>query len=357
MKNAIIMSAKYAPGHFSHMIAYSKLFESVGYKPVMLIDKQYKNLKKEYTEYKYETFDNIYSIKANVLLIYNMSIFDSRYIKILKKKNPNIKILFVYHEPWFGFKKWITDLLKRNESIKDSIKTLGRFFFVQGILRNADKILLPSNKAVEYYKKMCIKYNKNYFLFPLVFTDESEESIELTDKKYFSFISTVQNSKNFELFIKYIKYKAKKDSKIRFQIVTRSDISAHLDDELKILIKKGVLLVNYGHDLTNAEINHAYKISNCTWMLYNRSTQSGVLCKAMMFGSPVIASDIGSFREVVDGNNGLILSDKYSLEDIEKSHETILRDLESYSKNSRKTFLNKFYYKNQISKFSIIIGR
>ena len=347
MKNAIIMSAKYAPGHFSHMLAYSKLFESVGFKPVMLIDEQYQNFKDEYSEYTYETFDNIDTIKANVLLIYNMSIHDSRYINIIRSNNPNVKILFVYHEPWFGYKKWIDDLLKKNESLTDSIKTLGRFFFCRQILKKANLILLPSKKSVEYYKKICIKYNKNFALFPLVFTDESNDIIDLKEKKYFSFISTVQNSKNFSLYIKYIKEQAKKDCQSKFQIATRSDITKFLDEQMRELIKKGQLIVNYGHPLSNAEINEAYRISNCTWMLYNRSTQSGVICKSFMFGTPVIASDIGGFRDIVDEKNGIILNQNYTFEDIEKAYKKIIDNLGSFSIEARKSFYSHFFCENQ----------
>lgn len=95
----MIMSAKYAPGHFSHMLAYSKLFESIGYGSVMLIDDGYENFKNDYENYKYESFDSIYSVTADVLLIYNMSIHDRKYINILKKINPKLKVFFVYHEP------------------------------------------------------------------------------------------------------------------------------------------------------------------------------------------------------------------------------------------------------------------
>lgn len=356
MKRAIIMSAKYAPGHFSHMLAYSKLFESAGYTSIMLINEEDKGFKNDYIEYKYESFNNIDSLSADILLIYNMSVNDKKYMEILKGNNRNLKVLFVYHEPWFGYKKWFNDFISRKESLMDSIKTLGRFFFVISLLKKADRILLPSNKAIEYYRKICVKYNRNYTFFPLVFTDEADNKINMKEKKYFSFISTVQNSKNFTMFLDYIKFKAKSDQYSIFQIATRSDVTEYIDDELKELVKQKRLIVNHKHSLSNKEINQAYAISNCTWLLYNRSTQSGVLCKSLMFGTPVIASNTGSFSEVVNRNNGIILKDNYTLEDVDRAYERIRCNYRTLCVGARNTFLNKFYWRNYTSDFKAILN-
>lgn len=294
-------------------------------------------------------------IKADMLLIYNMSTRDSKYISDLRQANPKLKVMFVYHEPWFGFKSWLKDLITKRESIIDSIKTFGRYYFVKPILKKSDLILLPSKKAEEYYQKICIRYNQNYTLFPLIFTDEAE-NFSTEKKEYFSFISTASNSKNFNKFIEYIKYRSKIDTETKFQIATRTDITTYLDDTLQVLIKSGRLIVNHGHALSNAEINHAYAISNCTWMLYNRSTQSGVLCKSFMFCSPVIASNIGSFREFVNDSNGIILSNGYSMSDIDGAYNKIIANLFEYSDGARNTFLDSFYWKKFINEFEKLIN-
>ena len=354
MNKAVIMSAKYAPGHFSHMLAYDNLFRAIGYDSEMLLDDGYVDFKNDYSEYNYTSFDKISSIKADVLLIYNMSTKDSKYIKILKNNNPDMKVLFVYHEPWFGYKKWFDDLSSKRESFVDSIKTLGRYFFVRSILKNTDTVLLPSKKAEEYYNKICVKINSSYALFPLVFTDEAG-AVDINDKKYFSFISTVQNSKNFAMFLDYVKYKAQKDASALFQIATRTNIAEQIDDELQSLINDKRLIVNHGHSLSNEEINHAYSVSNCTWMLYNRSTQSGVVCKSFMFGAPVIASEIGSFKDVVNSDNGIILHGSYSLDDIDSAYETIKNHFSTLSDGARKSFISQFYYGKHIDLFKEVI--
>ena len=357
MRKVYIMSAKFAPGHFSHMLAYYKLFEESEYYPVLYLDREYEAFVREISGYRYKYIDNSSNIYADIVLIYNLSKSDLHHIRIFEKVNDKTKFIFVYHEPWFGIKEVSQNLLSRKESVTESIKVIGRYFFAIPELKKSSMIILPSEKAYKDYKNHCFHYNKKCCIFPLVFTDECNHKIDMGRKKYLSFISTAARSKNFELFLSYIKYKSRKDPNSLFQITTRTNVDKYIDNELLSLIQSGRLILNHGHDLSNSEINHAYEISNCVWLLYSRSTQSGVMCKAMMFGSPVIGSDLGSFSEIIDGSNGLVLSDGYSLEDIEKSHEKILKDLEFYSKNSRKTFLNNFYYKNQISKFSMIIER
>lgn len=353
MKKVFIMSAKFSPGHFSHMLAYYKLFEELDYQPYLFVDNRYNSFLRDYKEFQSIIINTSFDVIPDILLIYNLSSKDMKYVKQLKRKNANLKVYFVYHEPWYGFKRWICDVIKHNESVIDNIKALGRFIFSKSVIKNANKVILSSNKAVDFYVKNCIKYNKNYVLFPLVFIDESIDNNTslIKEKKYFSFISTAAAAKNFDLFIKYIKYRSRKDKDALFQIATRTDISRYIDSEIKSLIDNNRLIVIHGHSLTNDEINYAYAISCCTWMLYRRSTQSGVLCKAMMFGSPVIASDIGSFKEFVDGSNGIVLSQNYSFQDIDNAYGSIMSELESFSQNARKTFLNKFLYVNQIERF------
>lgn len=348
MKTVYIMSAKFAPGHFSHMLAFYKAFKAVGIAPCLLLDRQYAPFVMEVNGYKFRYLDDKNVKAPDLLFIYNLSLYDNSISKALKKQNKNMRIFFVYHEPWYGITAWFKDLKSGNESLKDSIKALGRYWAARGLLGKCDKILVPSRKAAENYNKFCLKYNKNYDLFPLIFTDERTDKMKNMKREYFSFISTASNSKNFGKFIEFIKFRSENDSKSKFQIATRTDISNYLDDDLTELINQGRLIVNHGHDLTNEEINFAYAKATCVWMLYVRSTQSGSLCKSFMFGTPVIASDIGSFRESVDGNNGIIIPLDSDLNTISRSYDKILAEFEFYSDNARLTFEKNFYYFNKI---------
>lgn len=354
MKKVYIMSAKYAPGHFSHMLAYYELFREIDCVPVLYLDKQYDSFVKEYPQYQYQYLSSD-AQAPDILFIYNLSPDDNTITKRFQQSNPAMKVFFVYHEPWYGFSGWFKDLTSGNESVKESIKAVGRYLFVKRTVKRCDRVILPSKTALNNYEKYCRNLNPNYSVFPLIFTDECGDSLNVKDKQYFSFISTASNSKNFNMFIEYVKYKAQKDETSQFQIATRTDISDYLDEQLQTLINQKRLIVNHGHSLSNCEINHAYLLSNCTWMLYNRSTQSGVICKSFMFGAPVIASEIGSFKDVVNSDNGIILHGSYSLDDIDSAYETIKNHFSTLSDGARKSFISQFYYGKHIDLFKEVI--
>ncbi|WP_233185630.1 glycosyltransferase [Thermotoga sp. SG1] len=96
-------------------------------------------------------------------------------------------------------------------------------------------------------------------------------------------------------------------------------------------MKKQVLRIAHGRPLPNSEINRAYKESFCIWNVYRRSTQSGVLPKAYMFGTPVIANDIGSFLEFVrPEETGKIISLSVDLDEILKNVLEIRKDIDKH---------------------------
>jgi glycosyltransferase involved in cell wall biosynthesis len=110
-----------------------------------------------------------------------------------------------------------------------------------------------------------------------------------------------------------------------------------------------------GKPLGNADINLCYAKSICVWNLYRTSTQSGVLPKAFMFGTPVIASKIGSFPEFIqEGVNGRFASAR-DHEGTWTAFEEIRSNLGMYAANSRKTFLETFYYRPHLGELGRLL--
>jgi glycosyltransferase involved in cell wall biosynthesis len=109
------------------------------------------------------------------------------------------------------------------------------------------------------------------------------------------------------------------------------------------------IVVHCGRPLSNDEINLCFAQSICVWNVYRRSTQSGILAKATMFGTPVLASEAGSFREfITDHQNGRLLRDA-SLDTVLQAYEDIRSNLNRYTSLSREKFLTTFYYKSQLA--------
>jgi len=78
-----------------------------------------------------------------------------------------------------------------------------------------------------------------------------------------------------------------------------------------------------------------------------------------MFGTPVLASNIGSFPEYVkNGKNGYIVetSDLKKYEKLIQSIQNIQNKLDFMSLEARKTFENTFYYMSQIKNTKNILS-
>lgn len=343
MKNYVILSNKFSPAHFSHLVAYYNLIVESGNICKLVLHPDYKefinNHKNNLKVIYLDNYDKI-KISCDILLIYNISKNDKKCVNVLKKINNNMKLFTIVHEPWCGYAQSIKDLFSRNEPFKEIIKRIGRKIYLNKLLKMNSKIIVCSKNAKKIFESKYKKYNA--FLVPLLFSDELNNN-ELSNKIYFSFIGSASVAHGFDLFIKFMK--DNKNSDIDFLIATSTDISLYLqDDDIKELISSGKLVVRHGKYLTNEEINECYLNSKVLWLYYKRTTQSGVLCKSFMFGTPVICSNKGSFKEFINDGNGRIAENYDSI----VKYFNILSSIDNYD-NCRKSYLDFFDYQNKIN--------
>ncbi|PLV59334.1 glycosyltransferase [Thermotoga sp. KOL6] len=345
-----VSSFKFSPGHLSHMIAYAKLFKETGCDVVLWLDEEYKQLVTDH-EIPIEWYPQLSSMNFDVVFLANVSMINHLICKKLKKKGT--KIIYLYHEPWESFRAYL------KEGIKQTLKATVAHHFSVKTLKLSDLVIVPSNYALNLYRRKDIKYNKNVVVIPLLFDDETNGKIDPSKKEFFSYIGHAVKGHAFDLYINLIKYMYKQSVKIKYEVATRIDLSELLkkDKILQKMIEDKVLKISHGKPLTNEEINRAYKMSFCVWNIYRRSTQSGVLPKAYMFGTPVIASNIGSFPEfVLSGKTGQIIS----IEEIDYGSliEQLMRikeNIKLYSNHARRFFLRVFHYKSYVKKMQEIL--
>ena len=268
-------------------------------------------------------------------------------VKLIKVgKTLGSRIVYVLHEPYAG----AVELLKEGKYIlRQTIAAVVNAY----ICAQSDCIILSSHCA----KENCMTYMKGAYsksvMFPLIFPDQYVEKFE---RKYFSMIGGYCEAHGSNEYLQFVKNSFDRNN-ISFQIITRNDISDKLADPvLKEMIASGRLIVQQGRPFKEEEMNEAYKKSVCTWNAYKRSTQSGVLAHSFMQGTPVIATHLGSFDEyIADGKNGTFVDDsKY--DSIYNAYKRIESNEDDMNQNCRKTFLDRFYYKNQKEKFLKIIN-
>jgi len=325
------------------MIAYAKLFRESGFEPFFCLEKSYEKMDLT-NDFEVVWYQGSIPDNADLLFFANNSLVNHKFFKEFVSKGG--KVIYLYHEPWERFDQYL------KEGVKQALKaTVGHHFSAKS-LKYATLIIVPSGYALELYKAADIKYNKNVAMIPLLFDDELDHEMNSNTKVHFSYIGHAVKGHMFREYIQLIKTIYLKGSNITFEIATRTDITKLLNHDRILLemIDKGILIVSQGRPLTNAEINQVYERSFCVWNVYKRSTQSGVLPKAFMFGTPVIASNLGSFPEFVrDGENGYLVDD-YSFESLYKKLVLVNENIGIMSQNCRNTFEKTFYWKAQVSK-------
>lgn len=346
MKKILITSLHFSPAYIGIMEAWYKLCEFCGYKPLLYVSIEYKDYF-DNTVFEYATsIDDVARFRPEYTVIQNNGVENLRFFRWCKSNN--CKIIYILHEPYMGI----------SELVKDGtycIKQSGACLMNTLLCNLATKVILCSDYAEENCKKYMKGAYKKHVRFPLIFTDEFDKSNNV-ERKYFSLIGTYASSKGSDLFLNFIKDSVDKGYNINFQIATRSNIDKQLHNEIfEKLIRDDKLVVYQGKNMSTKEIDRAYRSSICCWNGYRRTTQSGVLPNAYMMGTPVVASELGSFKEFVKPNmNGEFINNNDS-QSIYKAYCSIEENIVRMTEECRKSFLTKFYYANQSERFKRLI--
>ena len=145
------------------------------------------------------------------------------------------------------------------------------------------------------------------FLLPLMFPKIDAVSKE---KLYFSFVGMVNEGKGIDPFLGLVEYCMKYSLKFDFQI-----ISSNLSEPWLSRAKKCEVInlhIITKDNITDLEIAESITSSFAILCLYLTVTQSSIVANAMMQGTPVIASQVGSLTEaIVDGKTGYFVQDPY----------------------------------------------
>lgn len=351
MKTVFVASLNFSPGHYSHMKAFYKLFEEMSFESYLYVDRGYEPFLVSDNGYRHIYSDTESAeIKPDLVIFENPAVRNHRKAQYFKK-NCGSKIIYIYHEPWDGINNYF------NEDFKQFIKFAAAHYFSIKLIKLCDYVLLPSNRALANYKKYDIWANERAAFFPLIFDDECKHDCVNMDKKYFSFIGHAIESHQFGKYIEFIKYSLDNNLDFKFLIASRSNIDSVINDPAikEAIANKRIKIINK-KILNNEEINKCFEESFCVWNLYKRSTQSGVLPKAFMFGTPVIASSTGSFEEyVVDRENGIVLNADAGFDEISRAAAGIKDSRDFFSANARNTFEKKFHYGTNKSSMQCIL--
>ena len=257
------------------------------------------------------------------------------------KRNTSSKIVYIFHEPLDKYSTYRKAGFSHQKMLKLRVINMVNALTVKW----SDIILLPSNKAVSYYKSNKLYKNENYHHIPLLYDDELTEELKHAERQYFSYIGTVASDHSFDKFVDFVRQVIQRDELegFRFLIATKSKVD---HKELRPLIESGRLELYEGKPLTDGQINCFYASSYAVWNAYERTTQSGVLAKAFMFGTPVVFLDKNRSEFVRDGKEGIAVKSNTDYDAIKEAIKEIKGHFAYYSEMCRNRFLHSFYYRN-----------
>ena len=333
MKTALIISLNFHPGHVSHLVASYKQCEEIGFKAVYFVDERFRDFLPNGSSF----VTSLKRVTEAALAIFTFpSQKNLKYIWQLKRRGT--KVVYIFHEPLAPMKVY--------RQAGFSWKYLAKLWIIDRIsaftVKWSDAILLPSNKAVNYYKNNQLYKNEIHHYLPLMFDDEQTEQHRQMERLYFSYLGTVAADHSFQEYLDFVTWAVRKNKleDVKFLIATKSDfdIPDALKDSVRVTIQKG-------RPLTNDEINAFYAQSIVVWNAYERTTQSGVLAKSFMFGTPAIVLKKNLSEYTVDKQEVVAIGDNNNVEEIILAVEWIISNNVSFNKACRDRFLNTFYYR------------
>lgn len=349
MRIGLVVSLNFRVAHVAHLVASYKQLQDLGYNAILLIAPEFISFLPKGIKYITDLSavkDVSFAIfwfpaKANVSI---MSKLKSRY---------NSKIVYVLHEPMETFKTY----RKTGMSIIEICKVYLKYYITLSFIYLSDYIILPSQKAVDLYSHSLAKrINPKYMLIPLLFDDESNGQV--LSRKFFSYIGTIARDHAYDEYVSFIS-KAVDDNtipdSIHFLIATRNEVIK--DQRICKLLNTGRLKVVEGRPLTDEEINSYYSQSIAIWNAYHRTTQSGVLAKASMFGTPAIVCRKNLSEFSIENENVVCCNDNHNYDEIKAALLRLIDNFETFSNKSRSMFMSNFYYKNHNNKMENLLRK
>ena len=330
---ALIISLNFHPGHVSHMLASYMQCAELGYESTYYVARGFCDfLPKD----SWIVTNDVKVPEADLAIFLFPSHKNLSLIWKLKRKG--CKVIYIFHEPLAPMKVY--------KDAGFSWKYLAKLWVVDHVsaltVKWSDVILVPSRKAIKYYNENKLYTNPNCHYLPLMYADEREERHTLMPRMYFSYIGTVAADHSFEEYLKFVEWAVTKNKLVGvdFLVGTKSEFEEPeaLKNSKRVIIKKG-------KPMTDEEINAYYSSTIVVWNAYARTTQSGVLAKSFMFGTPalVMRQNLNEFTH--DGENVVAIDDNTNFEEIEAAVTKIRDNFNSFSTNCRQEFEKSFYYK------------
>lgn len=345
---ALIVSLNFRAAHISHLVASYLQMEKMGYETFCYVHPDAVSFLPKDVRY----ITTLKGIKKVAIAIFWFPSLRNIIKMVSLKCFHGSKLVYVFHEPIEKFSTYI----QSGNSLLRTVELFLKYYVALSFLALSDHILLPSKKAMGLYEGGVSRFiNKSYSYLPLMYTDERTEKELKKARQYVSYIGGISKDHAFDEFIDFIyeAYRRKEFGDIGFLVATWNKICRN--DKINEMLKAGVLRVKEGKPMTNEEINSFYASSFFVWNAYNRSTQSGVLAKAFMFGTPAIVMSKNLSEFVVDGVEVVAVEGNRDYASLSRAAHTLIENSTYFSRNARQNYERNYDYQCHNNKVKQIL--
>lgn len=346
--NALLVSKRFNPGHISHIEANAKLLEKNGFNVQFVVHKKFLSFPNCAMNGRDAGLSRLLVLRKGDLVIVWFPSISVIFNLLLVKLFTKATTVYVYHEPYTSFSSYLAAGFSWPKSLRvTAISWVSRI-----ICELSDKIILPSVRAFEAIPRAKIE-SQRYAKINLMFSDETGPQTQGLAREFVSYIGTIAEDHAFDEFVRLMQVCIAEQTlqPLKFQIATRSEIPEQHRVVIDQCIASGRLILQSGHPMTNNQINRFYAQSFVVWNAYRRSMQSGVLSKAYMFGTPVLVSTRNQSEYFQDGVHGVLISDKYTMQEFQQAIAQLQAEWPVISENCRNYYLNNFDYRALSSTF------
>jgi len=282
----------------------------------------------------------------------------------IKKENTDL-VVFDWWQPFFGICHFFITLLIKNQYkgrivfiTENFISHEARFidsFLTKLGLRNADHFIALSKNVEDELRTIAGDkkiYRSELPPFDIYLPDESviKEKQKLgfnEEDKILLFFGYVRKYKGLDILIKAMPTVISSNPDIKLLIVGEfyDDPSPYLNLIKELKLENNIKVIN--RFVKNEEVGIYYGISDLSVLPYRSATQSAVLNISYSFNKPVVATNVGGFKEFIDdGKTGFLVESESSeslAEGIKKFFT--LKDKIDFTSNIKKRLANSLFYK------------
>jgi glycosyltransferase involved in cell wall biosynthesis len=352
---ALVVSLKFNPGHFSHLVANYKLLGEARFTPWLYVHPDFNAMDPRNEYRKLNSSADVSELGPPRLAVFWFPSLKNVVEILTLRLRWRTRVVYVFHEPFESFQRYRAGGFGVLRSLRVGAINLVNI----AILLLSHGVIVPSVSALRRFDEKYRWIGRRSSLVPLLFDDEAGATATTDAKRFISYVGTVAADHAFDRFVEFADRAMNEQwfPEWKFAIATSSTIPQATLALLQPHADAGRLVITSAHPLSTEEINSYYRDSVVVWNAYNRSMQSGVLPKAYMFGAAVIVLRRNAHEYVSDDVTGILIDDNGDALAIRDAVQRILDRRVEFFNACRQFFLDTFFYRKRLHIFDDVVSR